>query len=142
MDIVTPVLLLLGGILASSSLIIAKKPDAKGLIDKLTPYQAGLGVVLLVLGIWNFITYLGFLMHPFGWALAGITMWAMIASLILLGFLFGMPQIAKWIPGESSAEQTALELAKKLVPYQTPLGVLAIVSALLALLIRFHFLKP
>jgi hypothetical protein len=142
MDIVTPLLLVLGGILAASSLIISKKPDAKGMIDKLTPYQAGLGVVLLVLGIWNFITFLAFLMHPLRWPIAGVTMWGMIASMILLGFLFGMPQIAKWIPGESSAEQKALELAKKLVPYQTLIGLVGIASGLLALLIRFHLLRP
>ena len=142
MDIVDPLLLILGGILAISGLIIAKKPDAKALIDKLSPYQAGLGVVLLVLGIWYFINYLEFLMHPFVWAIAGITAWGMIASMILLGFMFGMPQIAKWIPGESPAEQKAMELSKKLVPYQTLIGLVGIASGLLALLIRFHILKP
>jgi hypothetical protein len=142
MDIVDPILLVLGGILAVSGLIIAKKPDAKAVIDRLTPYQAGLGIVLLVLGIWYFITYLSFLLHPFAWPIAGITVWGMVASMILLGFMFGMPQIAKWIPGESSAEQKAMELSKKLVPYQTLIGLIGIGSALLALLIRFRLLAP
>ncbi len=33
-----------GGILAASALIIARKPNAKQLIDKLTPYQGWIGV--------------------------------------------------------------------------------------------------
>jgi hypothetical protein len=57
---------------------------------------------------------------------------------ILLGALFGMPQIAKWIPGESSAEQKALELSQKIAPYQVVLGVIGLASALVYLLFRFN----
>ena len=36
-----------GGLLAASNLIIARKPNAKDLIDKLTPYQGWIGIVML-----------------------------------------------------------------------------------------------
>ena len=39
------IIAILGGILAASSLIIAKKPNAKELIDKLTPYQGWIGLI-------------------------------------------------------------------------------------------------
>jgi hypothetical protein len=59
----------------------------------------------------------------------------------LLGALFGMPQIAKWIPGESSAEQKAVELSKKVAPYQVLLGVISLVSSLIVLLYWIGILK-
>lgn len=142
MDILFPLVLILGGILAISGLIVAKKPAAKHYIDKLRPYQAAIGLVLLVLGIWYFLRYLSFWLHAFGWPLLGIVVWGMLVSSILLGFMFAMPQIAKWIPGESPAEQKAVDLSKKLVPYQTLLGIIGIVSALFALLIELRILKP
>jgi hypothetical protein len=67
---------------------------------------------------------------------------AMIACSILLGFLFGMPQIAKWAPGESNAEVKAMELSKKLAPFQVILGLVGIGASLLYLLVRSGILSP
>jgi hypothetical protein len=58
----------------------------------------------------------------------------MVVTSILLGFMFGMPQIAKWMPGDGGAEHKGMELAKKLAPFQVILGVVGIVAALLVLL--------
>ena len=49
------IIAILGGILAASSLIIAKKPNAKELIDKLTPYQGWTGLILSFWGLWGTI---------------------------------------------------------------------------------------
>ncbi|MCK5800206.1 MAG: hypothetical protein KAI47_23610, partial [Deltaproteobacteria bacterium] len=51
----TVVFLILGGILASASLIVARKPNAQELIDKITPYQGWIGVALFFWGIWDVI---------------------------------------------------------------------------------------
>ena len=59
MELINALVLIAGGILAASGLIIAKKPDAKQLIDKLMPYQAIIGVVLLALGILNLLRWIG-----------------------------------------------------------------------------------
>jgi hypothetical protein len=45
-----------------------------------------------------------------------------------------MPQISKWMPGDSAAEQKGLELSRKLAPYQVILGLIGLASALLWLL--------
>lgn len=137
------VLGVLGGLLAAAALIIAKKPDAKQYIDKLSAYQAIIGVGLIAVSVINFIRALGTITAMLRFLpLWGASFIAMIGTGVLLGALFGMPQIAKWIPGESSAEQKALELSKKVVPYQVVLGVIAIVSGLLQLLYMLHILKP
>jgi hypothetical protein len=133
---------IIGGVLAAAAMIIAKKPDAKQYIDKLAAYQALIGVGLVAVSLINFLRMLGAITDAFKvnllWA-AGFL--AMVASGFLLGALFGMPQIAKWIPGESSAEQKAVELSKKVAPFQVLLGIIAVVSSLITMLYMFKILK-
>jgi hypothetical protein len=143
MELINALVLIVGGILAVSGLIVAKKPDAKELIDKLVPYQAIIGIALLALGIVNLVRWLGnglFTLLKVA-PLFGITVFAMIITSILLGFMFGMPQIAKWLPGEGGAEQKGMELSKKLAPYQVVIGIIGLVAALLMLLYRFSILR-
>src|SRR5262249_38987202 len=124
-----------------SGLIVAKKPNAKELIDKLVPYQAFIGIALLAFGIYNLILSLsGF--GAYFKSFLGIVAFAIVVSSILLGFMFGMPQIAKWMPGEGGAEQKGMELAKKLGPYQVILGLVGIGSGLIWFLYRFGILSP
>jgi hypothetical protein len=132
-----------GGILAAAALIVSKKPNAKQLIDKLTPYQAMIGVGLVGVSLINLLRMIGDLGLLFRFVpLFASAMLAMVGSGIALGALFGMPQIAKWIPGESSAEQKALELSKKVAGYQVVLGIIAIISSLVVLLYMLGILKP
>jgi hypothetical protein len=119
---VVPILLILGGILAASSLIVAKKPEAKDLIAKLTPYQAIIGVALLGTGIWNLFLALT------SWHLLAamsvrpvyvIIAFVSIISAILLGLMFGMPMVGRL---SASGAAKGAEMAKKLAPYQVLIG--------------------
>jgi hypothetical protein len=143
MEFINALVLIAAGILAVSGLIVAKKPNAKELIDKLVPYQAFIGVGLLILGVLNLLRWLG--NHLFDLLrfapMFGATILAMIVTSILLGFLFGMPQIAKWLPGDGAAEQKGMELSKKLAPFQVILGLVALVTGLLVLLYQLHILS-
>src|ERR1041385_4098645 len=140
MELLNALVLIVGGILAISGLIVAKKPDAKQLIDKLVPYQAIIGVVLLVFGVVNLLRWLGhhlisLISHL---PLFGLTLLAMTVTSILLGFMFGMPQIAKWMPGEGAAEQKGLALSQKLAPYQTLIGIIGLIPGFLGGVSRFR----
>lgn len=135
------ILLFLGGILAVSGLIVAKKPDAKQIIDKLVPFQALIGVGMLAVGV--------ILMLKIGpidtfkaaqAGMAGLALFGLVIVGIVLGFLFGMPQIAKWLPGESSAEQKAMEVAQKLAGFQVMIGVVGLAAAAVALLYQLKIL--
>jgi hypothetical protein len=141
---ILPIILILAGIIAASGLIIAKKPSAAELIAKITPYQAFFGVFLFVWCVYWWIAKVGFvdLFKALGHGLAGLTGFGAIISGVLLGFFFGMPQIAKWIPGESSAETKAVELSKKLAPFQVILGICGVAFGFLALLFQLKILKP
>lgn len=140
--VINAIVAILGGILAASALILSKKPDAKQLIDKLTPFQAIIGVGMIVLGIVNFMRSVKFFTDMFKVNLmASAALMTMFGVSVLLGALFGMPQIIKWIPGDSSAEQKALELTQKIAPFQVILGLLAMIASLVVLLYQFKIIK-
>lgn len=141
MDWSMPILCILGGILAASALIVAKKPDAKAMIDKLVPYQAFIGIALLAFGIINLLRWGPSMMLQILklWPTAGIALWGMIVSGILLGILFGMPMLAKL---SASGAAKGEELGKKLAPFQAMIGLIAVGAGLLGLLIQLNILKP
>jgi hypothetical protein len=96
---------------------------------------------LLGLGILNLLRWIGPALRIISHApVYGLTMLSLCVTSILLGFLFGMPQIAKWMPGNAAAEQKGNELMAKLAPYQTILGLLGLITGVLALLYRLGIL--
>lgn len=128
-------LLLVGGIIALSGLILAKRPDAKEMLSKITPYQGFIGVGLLGYGVLDLVRNLSHLgavakMPPL--IMLGLYGW--FFGSIVLGFILGMPQIAAWIPGESSAEQKVVSIQKKLLPFQTIFGAIGAVAGILLIL--------
>ena len=143
MDLIRPIALIVAGILAASGFIISRKPDAKQLIDKIVPFQGFIGVGLLVWGVIDTIRVITHLKEIGDMAsiypLFTISVYAGVASEVLLGFLLGMPLIATWIPGESAAEQRAMDMQKKVVPFQTILGFIGIVAAVFLLYYYFKF---
>lgn len=138
------ILLIAGGLLGISGLIIAKKPDAKQHIDKLVPFQAFIGVALIGVGLVQLLRFgpINVFRALGPMPIVGLTLIAGIFGGILLGFLFGMPQISKWIPGESNAENKAMEFSKKIAPYQMILGLVCLGAAALMLLLELKILKP
>lgn len=130
--IVAPIV---GGSIAASSFIVSRKPDADEVLKKLAPYQGGIGVSMLVVGLWSALRSIG----SFGLflrSLPGMVSLATIVLLVLVGFLLGFGLIASWIPGEGEAEQKGLELQKKLATYNAPLGLAAIGCGIYNLLLK------
>ena len=134
-----PIVLILGGILGCAGLIVAKKPDAKELIGKLQPFQAAIGVALLVFGVLNLLDAIRFLSLMSLIPVTVIMAFAAVLSAIVLGIMFGMPMIAKL---SASGAAKGEELGKKLAPYQTLVGIVAIVTGLYFLLMILGILKP
>lgn len=136
-------LLLVGGALALSGLIIAHQPNARGVIEKLMPFQALIGVGMLVVGVLNLLRFLGVLVSAIKVSpLYGMSMLAMFVSAILLGLVFGMAQIAQWMPGHAQAQQKGQALVQKLIPYQMILGILGIGASLIYIAYHFNLMNP
>jgi len=121
-----------GGILAAAALIIARKPDAKALIDKLTPYQGWIGLVMFGWGIHEIIgvlTNMGLMTSMFTrwlfWALTG-------GSDLVVGFLLGFGLLVKYALGKNAtAMARGQQIRVKLAAYQGVFGIVSIVMGVL-----------
>lgn len=131
--------LIAGGILACAGLIVAKKPDAKELIGKLQPFQAGIGIALLVFGVLNLMDAIRLLGMVSMAPLLVLSTVGGVFSALLLGIMFGMPMVARLSPSGAAKGE---ELGKKLAPIQTLVGIIAIVCGLILLLMVLGILKP
>ena len=121
--------LIMLGILGASSLIIAKKPNAKELIGKIAPYQGWFGAASVFYGFWELfscITSMGLMsVHP----PIGLIFWLMyLANALLqmaLGLILGIGILKTWIKNEQAHQKMDQTLAK-LAPFQGVLGLAAI----------------
>ena len=129
--IVILVFLIFGGIIALSGLIVAKKPNAASIMEKLVPFQGLIGIALFVLGIVYFFAMgpkaIGHAIKQNGFV--GMIHVALIVVPLLMGFLYGMLLIASMIPGRTLSENRAVALAEKLGMYTMLLGIIAIGTA-------------
>lgn len=119
--------LIILGLLAAPSLLLSRKPDAKEILDKITPYQGWIGLVFCVLGIWGIIqavlniSILG--SFPIWWLT-----WAGSSALqAALGFILGYGMINKLLLSKNEdAQEKGAELLAKLAPIEGKLGLIAV----------------
>ncbi len=126
--------LIILGLLASASLIVAKKPDAKKYIDKLVPYQGIVGILFALWGLWDLVSVLRTIqlvdLFPVWW----VTVLFVSLTKMVLGFILGYSLIVKYVLSRSeSAKQKGDELLAKLAPLQGKIGLFAIVLAIWAI---------
>ena len=120
--------LILLGCLAVPSLILAKKPDAKALFDKIAPYQGIIGIVFAFWGVWGIIQCvlnIGLLSSiPVAWVI-----WLLVSvAEAVLGFILGYGLISKHLLSKNeTAAEKGEKLLQKLLPLQGRLGLVAIV---------------
>ena len=116
------------GVLAAPSLLLAKKPNAQELLDKVTPYQGWIGLAFCFWGIWGILqSVLGMSLlgtHPIWWL-------TWLGSSVLeaaLGFLLGYGMISKLVLSKNeAAKEKGEQLLAKLSPLQGKLGLVAII---------------
>ena len=140
MDFLLYALLILAGLIAMSGVIVAKRPDARAVLDKLVPFQAIIGVALLVVAVIFFLKsnplaiIKGLKTSP----VINVVQLAMVLAGVVLGFLFGLPQIAKWAGGNNPKAQ---ELAGTLAPYTVLIGMVALVAGVAGFLYRIGLMQ-
>lgn len=129
-------LLILGGIVALSGIIAAKKPNAKAILDKLVPFQALIGIFLIVLSI-VVLFYVGPINIMKSIRPTPVPAMALLVGIlgaIVLGGLFAMPQIMAMTASNLSAHNKALELSQRIAPYQALIGMVVGGAGVLGLL--------
>jgi len=129
MWIITTLVLLAGGLIGAANIVVAKRPDAKDVIDKLVPFQGIIGVVLLLSGVvdvFNIFRTLRWMhLFPFWW----LVFVATTVTELGLGFILAYGLIAKFAGGQ--AAEKAGQVHAKLAGYQSSLGVTAIVLSVI-----------
>jgi hypothetical protein len=139
---INAVVVILGGILALSAMIVAKQPNAQNLIAKLTPWQTIIGIGLIILGVINFVRMVP---HISGDAFVKNLMVVaadliVIGGGILLGAMLGMNQILEMIPSPQG-KQKFWETMQKVFPFQILLGLICLAGAVAHFLYRVGLLK-
>jgi len=125
-----------GGLIASSSLIVSRLPNAKEWLDKLTPYQGWIGGLMFFWGIWetiSVVTHIGVLTTaPLSWML-----WLGIAMAdLVVGFLLGFGLITKYALNKNEqAKEKGQKIRAKLAPFQGILGLFAIAMGIAYIII-------
>ncbi len=127
------IIAIVGGIIAASSLIVAKKPNAKDLLDKLTPFQGWIGVVLTFWGVWGIIqSVLNIGSIGLAWGIGlGVS-----AVEFIVGFLLAYSLISKYLLEKNeTAKEKGQQLRLKLTKYQVPSGVILIILGVLSIVL-------
>lgn len=138
MFLLLALILIISGILAVPSLILSKKPDAKAILDKVTPYQGWFGVVILIWGIWQIFSLLLNIGFFFGNGLVGVWILSLVISAVevILGFILGFNLINTYVLSKNpKSEEKGKQLLAKLVPLQGVVGIAAIALGIIALVL-------
>jgi hypothetical protein len=123
--------LIILSLIAVPSLILAKKPNAQELLDKVAPYQGWIGVVFCFWGIWGLIQ----LLLSLGWLSLGVPFiigwvtWLLYAIVeTTLGFILGYSLIVKYVLSKNeAAKEKGAQVLAKLTPLQGKLGILGLI---------------
>ncbi len=128
-------------LIAVPSLILAKKPDAQQLLDKVAPYQGWIGLIFCAYGIFGivFSGILGLSWMP-SWPIYWITVLAGNLVKTILGFMLGFGMISKLaLSKNETAKEKGEQLLAKLAPKQGLLGLIGIGVGLWTIIASFVF---
>ncbi len=119
--------LVLLSIIAVPSLVLARKPNAKELLEKIEPYQGYIGLIFCLWGVWGIITAV----LNLGWLFTAPIWWVTLlaGSLVeaLLGFMLGFVLISKlFMDKKPKAKDKLAALRERIAPKQGKLGILGV----------------
>lgn len=133
--------LIILGILAAPSLLLSKKPNAKELLNKITPYQGWIGLLFCFWGAWGVIQAIlniGLLGDSPIWWITWISSSSVEA---ILGFILGYGMINKILLSKNEeSKKKGEQLLAKLAPIQGKLGLIGIFMGIWVIIasILFH----
>ena len=131
MNIVSAAFLIVIGALGAANLIIAKRPDAEALIEKVRPAQGWLGVVAVLFGAFGLVRILINIVALIKFApILTVSMLGGSAVTLALGFLLAYPLLDKHVlSANQAAAVKGAAIQAKLAPMQAMLGLAAIALA-------------
>ena len=129
--------LLLVGLLAASAFVENKIPQSKVAFEVINPFSNWIGLVSMVLGLFwllRTITYLGTMLK---WAPVNTLIYiASLLLLLVLGFILAQSLLKQFSGKNEKIDGFVNKVVSKFKPMQEKLGLAAIATALLNLLLR------
>jgi hypothetical protein len=138
---ITGITLIILSFIAVPSILLAKKPNAKELLDKVAPYQGWIGLLFCFWGVYGIIFsgVLGLSWMP-TWPIYWVTTLAVNIMQAVLGFLLGYGMISKFVFSKSEeAKKKGEQLLAKLAPLQGKLGLAGIFVGIWCIAASFLF---
>ena len=126
-----PLIAIVAGVLAASTVVIQKLPDATGTIEKIKKYEAFIGAGALVMSLLQVFS-VGKMMG----SITGMVGIACMVACFILGFVLGFPVIQELIIEEMTEanRNKADEFYHKLTPYKVTAGLTAIGTGIFLLI--------
>lgn len=139
---ITGITLIVLSLIAVPSIILAKKPNAQELLDKIAPYQGWVGMIFTFWGIYGII-FSGILGLSWmtTWPIYWVTILAVNIMQAVLGFILGYGMISKYVFTKSEeARKKGEQILAKLAPIQGKIGIAGIAVGIWTILasILFH----
>ena len=127
--VISAVLGIGGGLLAMSSLIVQKSPNAAAQIEKLAQYQGYIGVTMFFWGVWELFQSLTSMGLLAGHAVSWVRLLMGIAD-FTVGMILGFGLISTYaFRGNAIAIEKGAALRTSLIKFQVPLGALAVLTS-------------
>ncbi|MBC8071732.1 MAG: hypothetical protein IAG13_25630 [Deltaproteobacteria bacterium] len=124
------------GVLGASNLIIARKPDAKELIAKISPYQGWIGAISALYGVWGIISAVLNLSMLGTWPVSWVLWLATSVVMVALGVLLGIGTLKTFIKQPQAVAKMDM-LVTRLAPKQGVLGLIAIGLSIATIVVSF-----
>jgi hypothetical protein len=119
-----------GGLLAMSSLIVQKSPNAATQLAKLAQYQGYIGLTMFFWGGWELFESLTSMGMLSGHALSWMFWLLMGIADLTVGIILGFGLISTYaFRGNAIAIEKGNALRSSLVKFQVPLGALAVLTS-------------
>lgn len=129
------IVLILIGVLSASAWIIHRRPDAEELLDKLGTFQGILGAAAVLWGGWYLLKAIGnfedLTSAPLAWILWVTVSFVTLANGFLLAFGLAMSFVS-----DEDARQQLRGIYQRLAPWQSMLGLAAIIIGTASLLLK------
>ncbi len=128
-------------ILAVPSLLLKRRPDAKEVLDKITPYQEWIGLGFCVWGLLSLISTLFEFRMARAWPILWLTLLAGAFIKAVLGFVLGYSLINRLILSNSEdARHKGAKLMAKLSPVKVSLGIVGIILGIWVILVSLYYI--
>jgi hypothetical protein len=137
MSILDGLWVLILGALAVPNLILAKRPDAKQILDKITPYQGWIGLISAIWGLIRIpalISALTWMKFGVRGLIAFIIYAAFVVVQVCLGFVLSIG-IIKGFVKDVNAQAKMDSLLARIIPHQATLGILAMIDGIIIVIV-------